>query len=503
MKKLAYYTPKILSLLRIRPFIGGLEISDVALRFAYYSGNMWHLTAVPLEPGTLESGKIKDREKFILALKTLRAGLSAGSKRYKISVVVSLSSISIYSQVFSLPIVKGENLDRAVQLNIEMVSPIDTSQAYSGWQAVGEDQGSLRLEILSAFIDRAVVDEIKKALLEADFIPVVMESRALALTRLLREEGAGMGVDVKKSYILISIDGSGVDFLIIRLGQLYFEYFNPWQDIMNEKGQISSEAFETAVIRNLHQVMNFYGQHWTEPISEVILSAAALKDEAKKVVADNFPFIVRELSLKDQEVAPEWFIALGCGLRGRNPRRNDREMSLLGIGPQEEYYHEQFILFASFWRVLMPMALGLLFVAFALTHFFLAETLSGLEAKTVSNSGSSEFQEVQTLQASAVDFNHEIDLFKATKAQQISKANLILKIRAIAALNGATINRIYFQNADIPLILSGEVPANDNLTALKDALGKDPSFKNVNLNLSDIHVDSQGITFSITFTLAT
>ena len=493
--------PKILSALRIRPFIGGLEVSDSALRFAHFTGGAWRLVSVRLEPGILDIGKIQNLDKFISALKDLKTKAFPGKKPRKISVVTSLSSISIYSQVFSLPIIKGENLDRAIQLNVEMVSPIDVSQAYSGWQKVGEDQGSLQLEILSAFIDRAVVDEIRKALLSADFIPVVIESRALALTRLLREEGARIGIDVSKSYVLVNIDSSGIDFLIIRLGQLYFEYFNSWRDVMDEKGQISSEAFETAVIRNLHQVVNFYGQHWMDSLSDVVLSAAALKDETKKIIADNFPFSVRELVLKDQKIDPEWFVALGCGFRGKSRRSQDREMSLLGIGAQEEFHEEQIIIFSGFWRVLMPVALGFLFVAFSLTHLFLSETRAGLESQSIFRTEDVDFTEIHALEGRALEFNRIVGFLKVAQASKIVKSSLIEKIYGISSSNGVTVSRIYFQSPDVPILLFGQVASEDGLTAFKNGLMGDSEFDTVNLALSDIHQEPTGINFSITFRL--
>ena len=487
--------------MRVKPLIGGLEISDIALRFVHKSKGIWHFVAIRLEPGIFEEGKIKSSEKFIAALKNLKSQAFPEKKLRKIPVVVSFSSVSIYSQVFSLPIIQGENLDRAVQLNVEMISPIDTSRAYSGWQKVGEDQESLRLDVLSAFIDRAVVDEITKALLAADFIPVVVESRALSLARLLREEGLQIGLDMNKSYVLIRVDDSGIDFLIIRLGQLYFEYFNSWRNIADEKGAISSQAFEAAVIRSLHQVVNFYNQHWTGSPSEVVLSAAALKDETKKIIADNFSFTVRDLIFKDQETAPEWYIALGCGLRGESPRSRDRELSLLGIGAQEEFREEQVILFLGFWRVLVPVVLGLFLCVFSLSYLFLTQTSSGLKSQSLLSLGDSGLEEGRVLQTQAQEFNHLVELFNSVRAAQVSESTLIEKIRGIAESSGIMITRIYFQSPSIPILFNGEVRSEDKLTAFKNALTGDPGFKDVNLNLIDIHKSPTGLSFLITFRL--
>ncbi|MEK7507560.1 MAG: hypothetical protein AAB602_00540, partial [Patescibacteria group bacterium] len=398
-------------------------------------------------------------------------------------------------------IIKGENLDRAIQLNIEMVSPMDTSRAYSGWQKVGENQGSLQLEILSAFIDRAVVDEITKALLAADFIPVVIESRALALTRFLREEGSQMGIDMNKSHVLIHIDNSGIDFLIIRQGQLYFEYFNPWRDIADEKGAISPQAFESEVIRSLRQVVNFYNQHWIDSLSEVVISAAALKDETKKIIADNFSFLVLELIFKDKGITPEWHVALGCGFRGESPRSQDRELSLLGIGAQEEFHEEQVVLFLDFWRVLMPAALGLFLCVFFLSYLFLAQTRSGLRSQSLFSLGNSGLEEGRILQARAQEFNRLTSLFSAVRASQVSKSRLIEKIRGISESVGITVAQINFRGSSVPILVSGEARSEDKLTAFKNALAGDAGFKNINLNLSDIRKAVTGISFSITFYL--
>jgi len=420
---LKYYSEKLLALLRLKSVLAGLEISDASLRLAYFDGKAWQINGVRLEPGVMEGGKIKDREKFVAALRGLKLKLLSGEGgRKRINTIVSLSSISIYSQVFSLPIVEGENLEKAIQLNVQMVSPVESSQAYSGWQFVGRDQDALRLEILSAFIERATVDELSKALFEAGFLIVALESRALALSRVLRVEGDG--IDVARSYVMVSIDGSGIDFLIIRGGQLYFEYFNPWRDIMDEKGQVSMELFRTTILRSLHQVLNFYGQHWPDPVSEAILSATALGEEAKKVIEENFSMPVRTLTLKlGESVGPEWYIALGCGLRGLVSRRQDKELSLLGFGAEEEFRREQFIDFIRLWRLAMPAALGVLLLMFFLADIFVIQTRKNLESQTLFNLSSEQLKEIETLQAGAKEFNKIVAAIKAVQGAAFLKSS--------------------------------------------------------------------------------
>jgi hypothetical protein len=62
---------KLLRFLRVRPMVGGLEISDTALRFAEWSGGRWVTAGLRLPPGLVENGKIKDRDQFIASSRSI------------------------------------------------------------------------------------------------------------------------------------------------------------------------------------------------------------------------------------------------------------------------------------------------------------------------------------------------------------------------------------------------------------------------------------------------
>jgi len=498
----ASFLKKLVSYLIVRSVFGGLEISDAVLRLAYFDSKGWHLGGIRLEPGVVESGKIKNKEKVVAALIALKKQVfGPGSAKKKINVIVSLSSISIYSQVFSLPIIKGENLEKAIQLNVQMVSPVESSQAYSGWQLVGEDQRALRLEILSSFIERAVVDGVNEALMEAGFFAVAVESRALSLTRLVRDEGAGM--DLNQSYIALGLDNSGLDLLVVRRGQLYFEYFTPWRDITSEKGEITTESLETVLIRNMHQVLNFYGQHWTDPVSEIIISASSLGDKITDVIKSNFSIPVRELRLKTiKSVGPEWFVVLGCSLRGLKPRSEDKEVSLLGIGAQEEFRRSQFLEFLRLWRILAPVALGILLLVFIISDAFLIQTQRSLESSTVINLTSEQQGELQTFLDEARSFNSEVAMIKSAESAVTLKTRLWGKVSDLLSANGVSADRFYFQSKAAPIILSGFAKSEDQIISFKKALEADTAFESINLALTDIKSDARGgYSFSLTFLL--
>src|SRR5271167_4788222 len=112
MNRLQFAFQKFLAFLRIRTIVAGLEVSDQVLRLVYFNGKIWQLTAVRLEPGILENGKIKDREKFLAALNALKTQSKVGGGKKKISVVTTLGSVNAYSQVFKLPLVTGDGLTK-------------------------------------------------------------------------------------------------------------------------------------------------------------------------------------------------------------------------------------------------------------------------------------------------------------------------------------------------------------------------------------------------------
>ena len=490
---------KILSLLRVRAAVAGLEVSDRVVRLVHFTGKVWQMYAIRLEPGIMEGGKIKDRKAFIAALSMLKGKEEKKiDSAKKINVTVCLGAVPMYTQVFGLPVIQGENFDKAVELNLQMASPFEAGEAHSGWQVLGRDENTMKTEVLSAFVERTVVDEMVDALFEAGFLAMAVESRALALTRVLREKGAG--VDPAKPYLFVSVDNSGIDFLIIRGGHLYFEYATSWRDIMDDKGEIPLQKFETTLTASLRQVMNFYSQHWTEPMSAVILSAVSLGEQAEKVVAANSPVpVVRLTLIMGQPISSEWLVALGCSLRGGGFRSKDPEINLLGEDLRARFHEEQLLNFMRFWRVLMPVTLGILVITFFVTDSFLSNTKTQIESRSDFNLGSAQTAEISNLQNSANDFNQKVALIAAAEGMQNPKSAVFGAVLDIANADRVTINHMGFQSFGAPIIFSGSAQSQDRVVAFKAALEKDTRFSGVNLPLTAVQTNGNTVSFSMTF----
>jgi len=492
---------KVLSFLRARTKVGGLEISDTALRFAYFKGGALHVVGLRLPPGIVEQGEIKNQEQLLEALKNLRRQIPADFPRNSpVSAVATLSSVRIYIQAFTLPLIEGENLEEAVQLNIKMISPIELSQAYSGWQPVDKNQSESKLEILTAFVKKAFVDQVGVLLKEAGFSPIAMESGALSLARLLREKAVGFEPD--KFYLLASIDNRGLQFLIIRRGQLHFEYFNSWKNIQGDGKEISWQDFEAAVKRNLHQVLTFYGTHWLEPITEVFLLTNTFGEEVSKIIRENFSLTVRELKLKlDQPTGRELFEVVGSVLRAETPRFKDRDINLFGITVQEEFRRRQVIDFLKFWEMSVPSSLGILLVVLVISYSFLVSMRHSLESQISSSTVGTESKQISSLKTQIDEFNRLVSLVSSTQNSLKPKIPVLDKIGFLANSGGVTIERLYLQGNGLPGTLSGGATSQDQLLNFKNALAADPAFDSVNLPLSDIQSKNDGLSFTINFVL--
>lgn len=494
-----FFFGKALTLLRIRAVVAGLEVSDEAVRLVWFDGKVWRMYAVRLTLGVLLKGKVKDRAAFVAALTSLKANVGKGQEAKKMNVVVCMSSVEAYTQVFTLPITGGNDLDRAVALNLQMASPLEEGEACSDWRIVGRNENTLQTEILSAFMERKTVEEMVDALFEAGFLAMGAETKALALTRVLREKGVGM--DATKPCLFVNIDGSGIDFLIIRNGALYFEYTTPWRDFMDEKGEVPIATFEASLTTSLRQVLNFYAQHWPEPMSTVILSAVALAEQAEKVIGANTSVPTVRLTLvMGQPISSEWLAALGSSLQETGRNASDRQINLLGDGLRDRFHEEHFLHFVHFWRIAVPITLGLIVLTFAVADMFLAGTRTDIESRSDFNLGAAQTGEAMTLQASAQTFNQFVALVAAAEGAQKPKSAVLDPLLAAAGTTGVTINSMSAAAFGEPVSLSGSAQSEDSVIDFKAALVGDRRFSAINLPLTGVQANgSNNVSFTVTF----
>ncbi|MBI4085508.1 MAG: pilus assembly protein PilM [Candidatus Liptonbacteria bacterium] len=491
---------KTLSFLGAKTKIGGLEISDMDLRFAYFNGGALKTAALRLPPGIIENGEIKNYDTLVDALKELRDLIPEDfGKKKLVNAIVTLNSIHIYTHVFSLPLIEDENLKEAVQLNIRMVSPFDISQAYAGWQLITENKNELKMEILSAFAQKGFIDQLREAMTEAGFFPLAVESGALSLARLVREEAVDF--QPEKPFLILSVDDKGVRFLILRMGQLHFEYFQSWKDIQGDAKNISWPNFEDAIKRNLNQVINFYRGHWEEPLDDVLIASNSLVEEISKTIRENFSINARELKLKFQEsFRREWYEVAGSAIRGDTPRAEDKDVNLFGMTVQEDFRKRQILDFLRFWEILMSSSLSIMIVFMLISYLFLMNLGKSIQANSPFTISNQQMQEINALEAQIDDFNSSVKMLSELKSSTKPKTSMLVELNPLLNLNGIVIDRLYSQSGGLPAVLSGETDSQDKILSFKNSLSEGNYFSSVNLSLPDIKAQENGrLSFIISF----
>lgn len=493
----------LLKFLRARSLVGGLEISDQNIRFTYWTGKTWQLVSLRLPPGVVHSGAVQDQVLFAQALNVLRKQVNLRSESERLNVIFCPSGASVYTQSFSLPALEGDSLERAVDLNIRMISPADLSQVYSGWQILNHDTKDPRTwEVLGGFLAKPIIDGINQGLNQSRFLAVAAESKAIAVSRLMRYWVQGF--DSTKPAIVLMLDSTGINLLILRNGQLYFEYVVNWTEVPEASKGVTRAILENVLTRNLNQVVNFFREQWpSEQLNEIWISSNVLQNELSDVIAKNFSLSPKIIRLKgSQNISPEWHVSLGLGLRGQMPRREDREMSLIGIGAREEFAREELTGFLAFWRVLTPLVLAVLIALLVFVNFYLAGISKILGDRVDNQPNNNRVREVDALETRAKEFNQKIAMIKSIQTRSAPKQSLLSDLENILTQNQVVLTHLSFRGWDADIAISGQIASEDDLKNFKKSISSDSNFQAIVLPISEVRPAPGGLTFNATIKLA-
>ncbi|MBI4119390.1 MAG: hypothetical protein HY456_00910 [Parcubacteria group bacterium] len=475
---------------------GGLEISDAAVRFLSIKKGFKNF-AYRLPPGIIAGGRIKDRANAIAVLTALKDQVEPQKKK-KIRVVVSVPADNIFVQTFQLPIAAKENLADAAEFNLKMLSPMGKEGAFSDWQVVGETYD--QLELLAAFAPSAVIDGYIDVLRTAGFNVIAIEFPALSIIRLIRE--SGVSVDIKTPYILLNIASEGLDFMVMRNGNPYFDYFHPWGLTQGGARQISWSDFEDTVIHEVKRILNFYNSHWGK-IENLILIAPAFQDRLSDLITKTFSLKVQPLALRNYGSLPStWFVALGSAFRSVMPRSRDSFISLMSTGVRQEYFREELLILTGFWRNIVMTALVFGIISFIFVLGIINRISASLQGQMKGFAvTTADVAELQKLQDQAKTFNRLVDL---TARAEASKIDWALFFRALAKLAGprVSIDRITVSSLSSPVFISGTALNETEVFAFQKRLEDQKGFDEVTLPLTSIRQSVGGRTgFELNFRL--
>lgn len=491
---------KFYNLINPQPEIAGLEISDAYLRYVLLKGKKASFISFKLPPGIIESGKVKDKDKFLSITTDFFKKISPSNK--KKYVVANITDANVYTEMFSLPKAAENNIEESINLNLRMISPINFDNAYIDWQIIGEkiSNGMVQSEILGSFVPKQVIDDYENILSKAGFELVAIEFPGIALTRSVVDLHDGF--DKSKNYILMRVGSDGLSFDFIKNGNLYFLHFISWASAYGDQRQVSFDLVKNLVIVETQKVLSFYETHSEGIVDGMFLVSPTLTEEISKIIADNFHNLsVRIPALKEfKNVEPVWFNAMGSALRGLKSRSEDAEISLLSAGTEKKFADYQVVAFMSIWRNIILSVLGAIIIFFGGLDFIIMRNTTALTEKLSSIAAVPGVLKISELQKQANDFNQKADLLYSAYSSKIIWSLFFRQIDQLTSQNGIAIKRILVQSVNSPVLLLGEASSEDKIIAFKTVLENQKNFSDVNLQLSNISKSIGGsLNFSVTF----
>jgi len=488
----------VIQRLSSQPAVGGIEISDSAIRFLRIKGEKTITASLRLPPGIILNGKINDRQNFLSALKTVYSQLVKTEVGSKIHTVVCLPVSVVYSQSFSIPQVDRGNIEEAAELNLRMISPINQEKTYSDWQIIAENAS--QIDILGAFVENSLVDDYDRCLRESGFLPITFEFPALSLTRMIKD--LGPAIDTGKSYLIINISTEGLNLLIIRNGQLYFSHFIFWRTLQGEKRQIVFSDFREILVQEVQKIINFLSVNYKESFEGAIIVAPALEKEIGEIIKKEFDLNVIPLQLKRYaEISAVWFVAFGSALRGLLPRRQDNYISLTAHNVIEEFYHEQALSFISLWRNILVVSLLVLLIAFSGVDIFLTQIKKNIEVQLSSLVARSQTQEVNKLQEKANVFNQLVTLVSNAEKSNPKWSPFFSQLNELTG-SKVILDRIIVASFSSPVTIQGRADSEQAVIDFKNSLVSQTNFEKVNLPLTNIHPTAdRRVSFEISFSV--
>jgi len=481
--------------LSLKPIIGGLEISDSALRFVAIRKNKVVFTlAVKIPPGVLKEGRVQSVDQFSQILKNLHENIIPRKPNQIIQTVVAIPSNLVYTQNFTIPNVGKEQFEETARLNLETISPTSLDKTYANWQLIKETVD--HYELLGAFSEKAVIDQYKNLFEEAKFNPVVFEFPGLAFGRLLERVK-----EIKDQPVLtLWVSSDGLNIFSFIDGSLYFDYFRSWRSIQGEAREILKSVFENAVTEDIKRFINFTQSRFKEGFKDVYIIAPGLEAEIKNILENRLglsgtPFVLSAFAL-----SPIWYAALGSAIRGAQGRSEDTSINLNPGSSAKLVFEERVLNFTRLWRNIFAGVLVALVFIFGISAVYFVNLSKSVSGQLASLTADSRQKELNLLLDQVKNFNALVLGIKDARSQNNFGYQFFSDIRELAAKNQVTLDTIEIVSADEPVNIIAHTADSETVIKFKNALVADQRFIEVNLDpLQNNPLPDNSVSFNLSF----
>jgi type IV pilus assembly protein PilM len=231
----------MLEFLNLKTEAFGLDISDLSLKVIKLKkrGKFFSLASfveVEIKPGIVCNGEINDEQSLSKIVKDALSGIKGEKFKTKYAVV-SLPEEKSFLQVIQMPIMKEEELEKAIFFDAENYVPMPIDQVYLDYQIIPSSAGaSDHMDVLIAAIPKKNVDSYLSCLKLAGVKPLVFEIESQAISRcLIKNENS------QSPILLIDLGATRTSFIVFSGNSLRF----------TTSISVSSHNFTEAISHNL------------------------------------------------------------------------------------------------------------------------------------------------------------------------------------------------------------------------------------------------------------
>lgn len=494
-----------------KEYVAGLSLTDSSFNFLLLDQTNPSKVLIQfqaeIEPGVIQNGELKKPEVLKTLLETCRHQPEL-KKIKNLFVILTLPTNLIYQKIFELPLLDPSALLSAINLNLQMLSPIKFEDAYVDWEIIEglAKEDSLKTKIFSVFAKKELIDPYLEVFSQAKIFPLAVEFHGLSLWRLF--ENKKLLADSLKNYLLIFLSAEGLEFLVAKKTNLQFCYSKSWQEAIQisglvgpeiAQGVLTKENFLKIFSEELSRVINFYLTHFGEPIQEIFLLTPAYYEELKNLIESQFSLKVSN-PLPSLGFSPAFLISAGAALRGTISRVDDIGVSLMPVGTEEEYRQRRALIFFNFWTKVVATFFIIFSLAFLGTFLFttalektLKEDLANLKLRL-------DREKLAQLEKQAKEFNENVSLALKTKEQVQDWAGFFELWQNLAESEGVGLRKLVISSLEAPVSFSGWTNTQERMVNFKDKLAeKTDYFKNVDIPLKSIIFQKNGVEFNLNF----
>jgi Tfp pilus assembly protein PilN len=193
--------------------------------------------------------------------------------------------------------------------------------------------------------------------------------------------------------------------------------------------------------------------------------------------------------------------ALGAGIRGLSFFANNNEINLVGADVEKEFRGVQYEHLISLWRVAVPVIALVCLCALISTDIYLVKKSTTIAQEVANKMPSGDIQELNELEASARTFNEAVSRVRAIQTATSPVAPILQKVLGIVKNNGVAIQTVSYDANSQKIAFVGTTNTEAQVVAFKQALSKEESFENIEFSLANIRTTTQGVSFSVDFTV--